>query len=125
MRMKAILAELGAQVVAPAATWAPSSAKERWSEPLCLLAQPVEVLVVGLQLGVAVTVGLAVLAPCLLLVAPEPLDGHHDGQDQRGRLAEPPGDLSRPVLVGQRIGPPRQVDLAAEVGRQQGLTAGE
>ena len=92
---------------------------------LGLLAQAGEVLVVGLELGVAVAVGLAVLAPGLLLVAAEPLDGHDHGEDERRRLAEPPGDLAGPLLVGERVGPPRQVDLAEEVGREEGLAAGE
>ena len=54
-----------------------------WSRALGgFLAQAGEVLVVGAQLGVAVTVGLPVQATRLLLVAADPLHRPHDGEHQ-------------------------------------------
>ena len=61
-----------------------------------------QLLVVGVELGVAVDVGPAVVATGHALVGSHPLTDHHEG-DQNGReLASAPGDGAADVLIGLR-----------------------
>ena len=80
-------------------------------------------LVVGRQLGVAVTVGVPVPSAPLRLVGPGPLDGDEEGEREGRELADGPRHRSAVALVGQRVVDPGQVDRREEVWSQHGRAA--
>ncbi len=75
-------------------------------DPGVALGEASELLVVRVELEIADAVDVTVASALLTLVAPAPLDGHRDRQDERGDLADRPRHTAADVLILKRCRPP-------------------